>query len=146
MRTMIMEIVIDDGVQIPSGELEFTSSRSRGPGGQHVNKVSSRVTLRFNVRNSPSLTNAQKKRIFASLQTRVNKEGVLQLHSQKYRSQSANRDEVIERMRILLEAALKPRRRRVPTRISKRIKEKRLDEKKHRGQLKASRSRQYAGE
>ncbi len=139
-----MEIVIRNQVLVPARELEFTTSRSGGPGGQHVNKVNSRVTLRFNVRNSSSLTHQHKRQIIASLHTRVNKEGVLRLHSQKYRSQSANRDDLVERFRTLLGKALMSQRPRVPTKISKSAKARRLQEKKHRGQIKERRSSQIA--
>ncbi len=121
-------------------------SRSGGPGGQHVNKVSSRVTLYFDVKKTERLNTYQKKRILACLHTRVNKSGVLRLQSQKYRSQSANRDDLLERFTGLLEMALKPRTPRVPTKLSKGIKEKRLKEKKRHGQLKQTRSRQHTEE
>jgi ribosome-associated protein len=137
-----MEIVISKAVVIPETELQFTTSRSGGPGGQHVNKVNSRVTLHFNVTKSPSLTTHHKRRLITCLRTRMNKEGVLQLHSQKYRSQSANRHDLLERFSSLLDVALRPRPRRVPTKISKSVKEKRLQEKKRHARLKQTRSRQ----
>jgi ribosome-associated protein len=137
-----MEIMISKEVLVPPTELQFTTSRSGGPGGQHVNKVNSRVTLHFNVRNSSSLTTQQKRRIVAYLHTRVNKEGVLRLHSQKYRSQAANRNDLVERFRNLLGLALKPIPPRVRTKISKIVKERRLQEKKQRGQIKRTRARQ----
>ena len=141
-----MDIVISKQVLVPAAELEFTTSRSGGPGGQHVNKVNSRVTLRFNIRNSSSLTNQHKQRIISSLGTRVNKEGVLRLHSQKYRSQSANRDDLIERFIALLGKALISKRPRIPTKITKSAKERRILEKKIRGQIKKKRSRPIAGD
>jgi ribosome-associated protein len=141
-----MEVLIDKGVLIPESELQFTTSRSGGPGGQHVNKVNSRVTLHFNVKESSRLSSQQKRRIMACLRTRVNKEGVLRLHSQKYRSQSANRHDLLERFGSLLDVALRPRPPRVPTKISKSVKEKRLQEKKRHAQLKRTRSRQKGEE
>ena len=135
-----MERVIDDGISIPRWELQFTMSRSSGPGGQHVNKVNSRVTLHFNVRQSSSLTDLQKRRILSSLRTRVNKNGELQLHAQKYRSQSANRDELMERLGSLLTKVLKPKSPRIPTRIPKASKERRLQNKKRHSRVKLARS------
>ena len=137
-----MDILIGKELCIPETELQFTTSRSGGPGGQHVNKVSSRVTLHFDVKKTVRLNTQQKKRVLACLRTRVNKEGVLRLHSQKYRSQSANREDLLERFTWLLDMALKPRTPRVPTKMSKGVKEKRLKEKKRHGQLKRTRSRQ----
>src|SRR5262245_37131442 len=80
-------IDITDYLAIPESELTFTTSRSSGPGGQHVNKTSSRVILRFNVAASPSLSETQKHRLLTRLATRVSKDGVLRVVSQKYRSQ-----------------------------------------------------------
>ena len=142
MGSFCMDILIGKVLHIPETELQFTTSRSGGPGGQHVNKVSSRVTLHFDVKRSICLNTLQKRRVLAGLSTRVNKEGVLQLHSQKYRSQSANRKDLLERFRTLLEEAVRPRPPRVPTKISRSVKETRLKEKKRHGQLKRTRSRQ----
>ena len=141
-----MDIMISKEVYVPAVELWFTTSRSGGPGGQHVNKVNSRVTLHFNVQHSSGLSSHQKRRIMAYLHTRVNKEGVLRLHSQKYKSQASNREDLVERFQTLLSLALKPQRPRVPTRISRSVKERRLLEKKRRGQVKRQRSQHEAEE
>ena len=135
-----MEIKLNNTIFIPDSALMFTTSRSTGPGGQHVNKVNSRVTLHFNLNTSTNLTDQQKRLIFSVLRSRVNKEGVLQLHSQKYRSQSANREDLVERFQVLLEQALRPKRPRIPTKTPKGIKSRRLQEKKRHGRLKLGRS------
>ena len=70
-------MIVIPGLEIPEGELEFVASRSGGPGGQNVNKVSSRVTLRFDVGHSGSLNEEQRTRIQRRLATRINKDGVL---------------------------------------------------------------------
>jgi ribosome-associated protein len=132
-------IRITDQLSIPQGELSFTASRSSGPGGQHVNKVSTRVTLRFDVANSPSLTPEQKERIFARLATRISKQGVLRVVSQKTRSQAANRELALERFVQLLQEALTQRPERKPTKVPSPVKQKRVDEKKQRGKLKRER-------
>jgi ribosome-associated protein len=80
-------IVVNADLAIPEHELAFSASRSSGPGGQNVNKVSSRVTLTFDVENSPSLSDSQRRRIRSRLQTRINKDGVLRVISQISRSQ-----------------------------------------------------------
>ena len=133
-------IQITDQLSIPEGELNFSASRSSGPGGQHVNKVSTRVTLRFDVANSPSLTPEQKERIFSRLATRISRQGVLRVVSQKTRSQAANRELAVERFVQLLQEALKKRPERKPTQVPSAAKQKRVDEKKQRGKLKRERA------
>jgi ribosome-associated protein len=133
-------VQITDQLSIPKSELSFTASRSSGPGGQHVNKVSTRVTLRFDVTNSPSLTLEQKELIFAQLATRISKEGVLRVVSQKTRSQAANRQLAIERFVQLLQDAFRQRPERKPTKVPAVAKQKRLADKKHRSHLKRERS------
>ncbi|ANM31589.1 hypothetical protein ABI59_21535 [Acidobacteria bacterium Mor1] len=134
-------IEIPGGPSIPETELEFAASRSSGPGGQHANKVSSRMTLRWDVRNSPSVDDAQRARIEERLATRVTREGVLVMHAQKHRSQSANRELLLERFAEVLGTAFvrrKPRRRTRPSRASK---ERRLRDKKRRAEVKQGRGR-----
>jgi len=133
-------IRITDELSIPREELTFTASRSSGPGGQHVNKVSTRVTLRFDVVNSPSLTTDQKSSILQKLATRISKAGVLRVVSQQTRSQKANRDAAMERFVALLQQALEHMPERKPTKPHPAAKQKRLDDKRHRGQVKRGRS------
>ncbi len=136
-------IKIAKDVTIADNEISFSFGVSSGPGGQNVNKVSTRVTLLFDVPNSPSLTDGQKELLFDELKTRINKEGVLRVVSQKHRSQAANREAVIEKFRELLRNALKEKPERKPTKIPKRADEKRLAEKKHRSRLKRERSTDF---
>ena len=133
-------IRITNQISIPEDELNFTATRSSGPGGQHVNKVSTRVTLRFDVIYSPSLTTEQKQLIFDHLATRISKEGVLRVVSQKTRSQATNKALALERFVDLLQQAFRPTVQRKPTKISRTAKQKRIDEKKKRGKLKQGRS------
>jgi len=134
-------IAIIDGLEIPEHELEFAVSRSGGPGGQNVNKVSTRVTLRFNVDSSESLNGDQRRRIHSRLATRINKEGILQVTSQRTRSQELNRADVLERFAELLREALHKEPTRIPTRVSRAAKIKRVEEKKKRTEIKVGRSR-----
>jgi ribosome-associated protein len=99
-------IEIAPGLAIPDAELAFAASRSGGPGGQNVNKVATKVTLTFDVAASPSLTDAQRDRIRARLATRISKDGVLQVVSQRHRTQGANRAAALERFVELLRHAL----------------------------------------
>lgn len=133
-------IKVTERLAIPEYELTFTASRSSGPGGQHVNKVSSRVTLLFNVSASPSLSDHQKRRLLTRLTTRISKDGVLRVMAQKHRSQKANRDVAIERFVALLRDALAPVPVRRKTAISPAAKQRRLEEKKHRSRLKHQRT------
>ena len=134
-------IAILDGLEIPEHELDFAVSRSGGPGGQNVNKVSTRVTLRFNVDSSESLNKDQRRRIHFRLATRINKEGILQVTSQRTRSQELNRADVLERFAELLREALHKELPRIPTRVSRAAKIKRVEEKKKRTEIKVGRSR-----
>jgi ribosome-associated protein len=138
--TADMMIRITDQLTIPEYELWFTTARSGGPGGQHVNKVNSRVTLWFDVASSPSLSDLQKRRIMTRLATRVNRDGILRVVSQQHRSQTANRDTAIERFMALLREALTEAPTRHKTRVSAAAKRRRLDEKKQRGQIKQQRT------
>jgi ribosome-associated protein len=133
-------IPILPGLAIPLNEISFSASRSGGPGGQNVNKVSTKVTLAFDVAASMTLSNEQKKTIRMKLGTRINKDGVLQIASQRTRSQELNRTDAIERFAELVRRALTPKRARVKTRVPAGAKERRLDEKKKHSMTKASRS------
>ena len=137
---MNSQIKIVDRLAISISELKFTASRSSGPGGQNVNKVNTRVTLWFDVVNSPSLLDHQKELIRNSLPTRINKEGILRVVSQKHRTQASNREEAIERFASLLRESLQEALPRKETEVPKAAKERRLVEKKHRGQIKGKRS------
>jgi len=139
--SMNSPINISEKLSIPFTELKFTASRSSGPGGQHVNKVNTRVTLWFDVDNSPSLSERQKYLIQSRLPTRINKAGILRVVSQKHRSQAANRDEAIERFVSLLHKSLLEVTPRKKTRISKASHKRRLAEKKRRSLIKQSRTK-----
>jgi ribosome-associated protein len=133
-------IAIDATTSIHEDELTFTASRGGGPGGQHVNKVSTRVTLSFDLAHSPSLDDTQRRRLLQRLGHRLTGEGMLKLSCGRSRSQRANRLELLERFTTLLADALKPRRSRVATRPSKGSKEQRLDTKRRRARLKRART------
>lgn len=123
----MFESIINRGL---SKELKFSASRSGGPGGQNVNKVSSKIELRFNVSESTIITAEEKDIIISKLATRINNDGELVIVSQSERSQLANKEKAIEKFYSLLSKALKPVKKRKPTKPSKASKEKRLDTKK----------------
>ena len=134
-----MSIEIKEGLEIPEAELEFLASRSSGPGGQHVNKTSTRITLRFDVAGSPSLSEAARSRILQRLPTRIGNDGFLRVISQRHRSQEGNRREAVARFVELLQGALAERRPRKPTRASRGSQEARIREKKVRAGIKRNR-------
>jgi len=125
---------------INADELVFKASRSSGPGGQNINKVNTRVTLFFDVANCGGLSDWQKQRVLARLATRADKNGVLRVASQKFRTQRANRNATVERLRQLLTDALKTRPIRKKSKVSYAAKKRRLEEKKRRSMLKRQRS------
>ena len=134
-------IEINEWICIPEEELKFTASRSSGPGGQNVNKVSTRVTLWFDLAHSPSLSQEEKERVIGRLGSRIDKDGVLRLVAQETRSQAANKELAVERFAELLRAALKQAPMRRETRVSKAAKRRRLEEKKQRSIVKHGRSK-----
>ena len=132
---------ICSGVSIPQEELRFRFSRSGGPGGQHVQKSSTRVELLFDVANSPSLSAEKRARVLKRLAGYVDSAGVLHLTSQSERSQWRNRKEAIARFQDLMQQALKRRRRRKPTRPTAASRKKRLREKRKQSEKKQGRGR-----
>jgi len=122
-------------------EISFSASRSSGPGGQHVNKVSTKVELRFRVLDSTLLTPEEKELILEKLVKRINQEDELVLVSQSERTQLKNKEKVVEKFYDLLTKALKPRKKRKPTRPSAESKEKRLEEKRLQAEKKERRKK-----
>jgi len=120
-------------------EIEYRTSRSSGPGGQHVNKTESRVELLWNPGNSVCLDDLQKSRIKARLGSRLTDSGKLILISEKYRSQHRNKEEVTERFLRLVSGSLVPLKQRHPTRPTRSSQEKRIKQKKIRGEVKKHR-------
>ena len=137
-------ITLHARLAIPMSELTFRFVRSSGPGGQHVNTSATRVELLFDVAQSPSLNDTDRQRLLVSLRHLIDQRGVLHLESQSTRSQLRNRQDVIRRFQRLLREALKPRKKRTPTRLSPTARMARLDSKKRRGALKRSRQDQFA--
>jgi ribosome-associated protein len=126
---------------IPAGELVESASRSGGPGGQHVNKTSTRVTLRWNVHDSAALGPTQRARLLARLGPRLTRGGDVVVHAGRFRSRAKNREAARARLAEIVLEALRVTRRRVPTRPGKAVRERRLQEKKHRGATKRGRAR-----
>ena len=134
-------IEIRDGIVIRENQLVYKVSRSSGPGGQNVNKVNTRVTLLFDVANCGSFSEIQKQQILSRLSGRADKNGVIRIISQKFRTQQANRQAVRERLQQLLIEALETPPVRKKTSIPRTIKEQRLEKKRKRGLLKQQRTK-----
>ncbi|MCR9263651.1 MAG: aminoacyl-tRNA hydrolase [Flavobacteriaceae bacterium] len=129
-----------DKKQIHS-ELQFKAVRSSGAGGQHVNKVSTKVELAFDVAASQGLSAVEKERLLLKLKSRLTKDGVLQLHCDESRSQHKNRDLVVKRFFDLLKNALAVPKKRKPTKPTRSSVEKRLKSKKQAAEKKSQRKK-----
>ena len=127
------------GIRIPIDELKITHSRSGGPGGQNVNKVNTKVTIHWPVTESPNLPEDVRTRFLDKYRRRINKQGELVIHSQRYRDQDRNISDCFEKIKELLLDVATPPKQRKPTCPTRGSKERRIREKKSRSQIKQSR-------
>jgi len=130
-------------VNIPdlSAEFQFLTSRSSGPGGQNVNKVNSKVELRFDIQNSDLLSEDQKNILLVKLATKITSEGILSVVSQRDRSQLSNKEDAIEKLYLLVAKALTPVKPRKNTRPTKGSVERRLATKRIKAEIKQNRQK-----
>lgn len=132
---------INRKIAIPLRELQFTFARSSGPGGQNVNKVNTKVTMHWAVRSTPSLPEDVRERFCKKYSRRINNDGQVVIHSQRYRDQGRNVADCLAKLRgLILEVSTPPKRRKA-TRPSRASKERRIRQKKQQSQKKQMRGR-----
>lgn len=135
------DVMIRDNIIIPENELEITTSRSGGAGGQHVNRTDTRVSLRWNVKNTQALDEKLKAIVLQNLQTRLTSDGDLIIHSSASRSQQQNKEAALMQLANQIRKALYVPKKRMATRVPKSVKAARFEEKSHRSTIKKIRSK-----
>jgi len=137
------DITIKNGTTIPYHELEITTSRSGGPGGQHVNKTETRVTIRWNVKETSALPETLKARVLKNLESRLTTDGYLVIHNSESRSQVQNKKNALAHLTAIVRKALSVPKKRIKTKVPKKEREKRLQKKKWRGEIKKMRRKTF---
>jgi ribosome-associated protein len=135
----VRDIVVTPRLTIPAGELEMSFARSGGSGGQNVNKVSSKVDLRWNPETSGALTSDDRTQLLDRLKNRLTTDGYLIVTSQLTRDQIKNRDDAMDKLKLIVSAALHREKPRKPTKVSKGAKKRRVADKRRHSEKKSNR-------
>ncbi len=134
MFVLVENLIMETQPTLNSRNLEeectFTATRSSGPGGQNVNKVNTRIELRFDVKDSERLSDEEKEKICLKLKNKISEDGILIVTAQDHRSQIKNKKLAIEKFYLLLELALKEKRKRKKLRLPESVRRKRLEAKR----------------
>jgi len=138
---MKTDLEIKDGIIIPAHELEISTSRSGGAGGQHVNKTETQVIIHWNAKNTTALTEEKKERLLQNLQNKLTVAGELIVRNSETRSQQQNKENALLRLAHEIRKALYVPKIRMKTRIPQKAKEKRLKEKVRHSEIKKMRSK-----
>lgn len=140
---MSNDVFVQNGIIIPEHELEISTSRSGGAGGQHVNKTETRVSIRWNVKTTNALDEQQKNRALLNLQNKLTAEGDLIIHNSSSRSQQQNKENALHQLAQEIRKALYVPKKRMKTKVSKAKKEARLENKKRHSQVKKLRRSKF---
>jgi ribosome-associated protein len=135
----MQDITVSPRLTIPAGELGLAFARSGGPGGQNVNKVASKVELRWNPTTSAALTDEDRSYLISRLASRLTNDGTLIVTSTKTRDQIKNRDDAMSKLTLIVRTALERPKARKPTKPSKGSKRRRVEAKRHRSEIKRNR-------